>query len=230
MTAPILLTGFEPFDGASTNPSWAAVQRARALWDGPEEMEILELPVEFGRSAQVLDAAVARLRPSLVLAVGQAGGRATLALERVAVNVDDARIPDNAGASPVDEPVVAGGPAAYFTTLPIKAALAALTREGIPAVVSQSAGTFVCNHVFYALMHALAAGAGADGAATASGGAVDAGAARGGFVHVPLSPEQAAGTAHPSMTVEAMAQGLLVVVRTALTTTTDLALAAGATH
>ncbi|SDB89473.1 pyroglutamyl-peptidase I Cysteine peptidase. MEROPS family C15 [Sanguibacter gelidistatuariae] len=230
----VLLTGFEPFAGETTNPSWLAVQRAQELWEGPEALDVLELPVEFGRAAEVLNEAIERLRPELVIAVGQAGGRATLALERVAINVDDARIPDNAGASPVDAAIVVGGPAAYFATLPIKAALAALTREGIPAVVSQTAGTFVCNHVFYALMHALAGAAGDEMAAgePAEGvpGRDHRRGPRGGFVHVPYAPEQAAGTSHPSMTVETMATGLVSIVRTSLTTTTDMALAAGATH
>lgn len=218
----VLLTGFEPFAGEATNPSWLAVRLAQEVWDGPQAVDILELPVEFGRAAAVLRDALERLRPELVIAVGQAGGRATLALERVAINVDDARIPDNAGASPVDAPVVAGGPAAYFTTLPIKAALAALTREGIPAVVSQTAGTFVCNHVFYALMHALVAPPDASIPASSP--------TRGGFVHVPYAPDQAAGTVHASMAVESMAAGLVSIVRTSLATTDDLALAAGEVH
>jgi pyroglutamyl-peptidase len=113
-----------------------------------------------------------RHRPALVIGFGLAAGRAAVTPERVAINVDDARIPDNAGAQPVDRPVVRGGPAAYWSTLPIKAIVAALTREGIPAAVSQTAGTFVCNHVFYGLMHALARTPGV----------------RGGFVHVPAVP------------------------------------------
>ena len=137
----------------------------------------MELPCVFGDSARVLAEALERFRPELVLCAGQAGGRARISLERVAINCDDARIPDNAGNQPVDEPVVQGGPAAYFTSLPVKAALAALTAEQIPAEVSQSAGTYVCNHVFYALMHALRLRPGT----------------RGGFVHVPYADTQLAG-------------------------------------
>src|SRR5436190_20912899 len=143
-----LVTGFEPFDGDSVNPAFEALGRL------PRQIEALRLetrslPCVFDRAIGALDDAIAVTSPDIVLCVGLAGGRAQLCLERVAINVDDARIPDNAGASPVDEPVVADGPAAYFATLPIKAMLAALRDGGIPAEVSQTAGTFVCNHVFY---------------------------------------------------------------------------------
>ena len=147
----ILLTGFEPFGGDTANPSWARgpfggtaapIRRARCPGGGTA--------VRLRRVGQVLAEALERFRPELVLCAGQAGGRPRISLERVAINCDDARIPDNAGNQPVDEPVVPGGPAAYFTSLPVKAALAALTRREIPAEVSQSAGTYVCNHVFYA--------------------------------------------------------------------------------
>lgn len=130
------------------------------------------------------------------------GGRAGKGLlERVAINCDDARIPDNKGKRPIDEDVVPGGPAAYFSTLPIKAALRNLQIEGIKGEISQSAGTYVCNHVFYALMHALASKDGVQG----------------GFVHLPYLPEQVPeGNPTPSMPLEAMAAGIAVVVRTAL--------------
>jgi pyroglutamyl-peptidase len=212
----ILLTGFEPFGGATTNPSWAAARSAaRLLAAEGHEVQALELPCVFGASARVLEDAVERFRPDLVLCTGQAGGRARISLERVAINCDDARIPDNAGNRPVDEPVVAGGPAAYFTSLPVKAALAALAVEQIPAEVSQTAGTYVCNHVFYALMHALRRFPGA----------------RGGFVHVPYEDSQLPpGSTAPSLPARQMAAALAVVVRTALTTPADLKLAAGATH
>lgn len=215
----ILLTGFEPFGGESFNPSWAAAQQAADALAaaGLPAMAVL-LPVEFGSSGEVLAAALAEARThgtvDLVVAVGQAGGTEQLALERVAVNIDDARIPDNAGHSPIDVPVAAGGPAAYFATLPVKACLAALSGAGIPAGVSQTAGTFVCNHVFYALMHQLSGQTGT----------------RGGFVHVPYAPEQVAGGTAPSMDVARMARGLEIIARTALGTTTDIPLAAGATH
>ena len=212
----ILLTGFEPFGGEAANPSWAAARSAAVLLQSEGlDVRAVELPCVFGESATVLEDAMARFRPDLVLCAGQAGGRARISLERVAINCDDARIPDNAGNRPVDEPVVRGGPAAYFTSLPVKAALAALTAEQIPAEVSQSAGTYVCNHVFYALMHALRLRPGT----------------RGGFVHVPYEDAQLpAGSSTPSLPAQQMAAALAVVVRTALATTADLKLAAGTTH
>ncbi len=212
----ILLTGFEPFGGEAANPSWAAARSAAVLLQSEGlDVRAVELPCVFGESVTVLEDAMERFRPELVLCAGQAGGRARISLERVAINCDDARIPDNAGNRPVDEPVVRGGPAAYFTSLPVKAALAALTAEQIPAEVSQSAGTYVCNHVFYALMHALRLRPGT----------------RGGFVHVPYEDAQLpAGSSTPSLPAQQMAAALAVVVRTALATTADLKLAAGTTH
>lgn len=212
----ILLTGFEPFGGDTANPSWAAARTAARLLQAQGlDVQAVELPCVFGDSVKVLVEALERFRPELVLCAGQAGGRARISLERVAINCDDARIPDNAGNQPVDQPVVQGGPAAYFTSLPVKAALAALTAEQIPAEVSQSAGTYVCNHVFYALMHALRRRPGT----------------RGGFVHIPYADTQLeAGSSTPSLPAHQMAAALAVVVRTALATTVDLRLAAGATH
>lgn len=212
--AVVLLTGFEPFGGQAVNPSWQAVQLLASRWDGPAELVTLELPVDFRAAGPALAEAIASAQPDVVVAVGQAGGRPDVTVERVAINVDDARIPDNAGCSPVDEPVVAGGPAAYFSTLPVKACVAAMTEAGVPASVSQTAGTFVCNHVFYRVVHELAGRPGA----------------RGGFVHVPFTPEQAAGTRHPSMTLDVIATGLDAVVRTSLAGEDDLRVTGGATH
>ncbi len=212
----ILLTGFEPFGGETVNPSWTAARSAaRLLQSEGLDVQALELPCVFGESATMLEEALERFQPELVVCAGQAGGRPRISLERVAINCDDARIPDNAGNRPVDEPVVRDGPAAYFTSLPVKAALAALTAQNIPAEVSQTAGTYVCNHVFYALMHALRLRPGT----------------RGGFVHVPYEDSQLpAGSGTPSLPAQQMAAALAVVVRTALVTTADLKLAAGATH
>ena len=203
----ILLTGFEPFGEENVNPSWQAVQRARdILRSEGHKVEALELPCVFGEAATVLLAAIESLTPDVVVCAGLAGGRERVSLERVAINCDDARIPDNKGKRPIDEEVVPGGPAAYFSTLPIKAALRNLQIEGIKGEISQSAGTYVCNHVFYALMHALAT---KDGV-------------RGGFVHLPYLPQQVSvGSATPSMPLEAMAAGIAVVVRTAVQAPVD---------
>ncbi len=212
----ILLTGFEPFGGESTNPSWSAAREAAArLRAGGLEVQAVELPCVFGDAVRVLEAALEQYHPDLVICAGQAGGRARVSLERIAINCDDARIPDNAGNAPVDQTVVTGGPAAYFSTLPVKAALADLLAAGIPAEVSQTAGTYVCNHVFYGLMHALRLRTGT----------------RGGFVHVPYERAQLPpGSTDPALPLEQLVEALAVVVRTTLATTVDLRIAAGATH
>lgn len=210
----ILLTGFAPFGGETRNPAWEAVSALGGVRISGHRVVARELPVVFGASLKVLRAAIRDTRPALVLCVGQAGGRAQLSLERVAINVDDARIADNAGACPIDMPVVADGPDAYFTTLPIKAMLVALREAGIPAEVSQTAGTYVCNHVFYGLMHALRRTR-----------------VRAGFIHVPYAPAQAAlHPGAPSLAIETMVAGLRIALRAALTTTTDRRIAAGAEH
>lgn len=190
-----LVTGFEPFGGDPINASLEAMQRLPAQ-AGAVEIVTAALPTSYARSLPALEAAIARTRPDLVLCVGQAGGRAALCLERVAVNVQDAEIADNDGARPVDAPVVAGGPAAYLATLPVRAAVAALRAEELPAQLSMSAGTYVCNHVFYGLMH-FAATRGK--------------AYRGGFLHVPCLPRQAADNA-PSMALDDIVRGIGIVL------------------
>lgn len=196
---PVLVTGFEPFGGESVNPSARVAQalHGRTI-DGVPVIGIV-LPCVFGAAIDVLRAALDRHRPQLVLALGQATGRSALSIERVAINVDDARIPDNAGAQPVDTPVVAGAPAARFSTLPVKAMVAALREAGHPAELSNSAGTFVCNHVFYALQHALRTRR----------------SVRSGFMHLPLLPEQARA-GQPSLALAAMIDGTALALSTAL--------------
>lgn len=151
----VLITGFEPFGGEQVNPSWEVVSQLDNAIIAGCRVVARQLPCVFGESLSVLNSAIDTLSPSLVLAIGQAGGRTDITVERVAINVDDARIPDNKGQQPVDEPIVAGGPAAWFSTLPIKAMVAAMREAGVPASVSQTAGTFVCNHVMYGLLHKL---------------------------------------------------------------------------
>ncbi|WP_342114363.1 pyroglutamyl-peptidase I [Pseudoduganella sp. OTU4001] len=211
----VLLTGFEPFNKEPINPAWEAVRALDGWQEGGSRVIARQLPCVFGDANAAMSALLDELQPALVIAVGQAGGRVDLSVERVAINVDDAPIKDNADQQLVDAPIVPGGPAAYFSTLPIKAIVAALRAAGLPASVSQTAGTFVCNHVFYGLMHALAA-------------RTDV---RGGFIHIPYLPEQAAR--HPgaaSMSLAQMVEGLRVAVRTALATDRDAVVAAGATH
>ena len=214
----ILLTGFEPFGGESVNPSW---EIARAL-DGwaceGRTVRAVQLPCAFGDALGRLDEALAAHRPELVVCLGQAGGRTEISLERAALNVDDARIPDNLGRQPIDAAVVPGGPVAYFSTLPIKALARDLRDAGVAAAVSNTAGTFVCNHVFYALMHRLAT--------------VPALAhARGGFVHVPYTPEQVATRAGvPSMPLATQVEGIRQALRSAVLTRADVRETAGREH
>lgn len=152
----VLLTGFEPFGGATSNSSWDAAVLLVRGWTGPATLVTASLPVVFGRAADTLEELIERHGPDLVVATGMAGGRTEITPERIAINVDDARIADNAGARPVDEPIVPDGPAAYFSGLPVKEIVQRLQAAGLPASVSDSAGTFVCNHVMYRLMHSVA--------------------------------------------------------------------------
>lgn len=210
----VLLTGFEPFNKEIINPAWEAV-RALQGWSGEGfALHVLQLPCVFGDANRVIGEAVGRLKPDVVIAVGQAGGRVDMSVERVAINVDDAPIADNAQRQLVDQAIVTGGPAAYFSTLPIKAVVAALRDAGLPASVSQTAGTFVCNHVFYGLMHRTA------------GTPV-----RAGFIHIPYLPEQAA--AHPgaaSMALADMVRGLKIAVEVSVNAIEDVRTAGGQTH
>jgi len=217
MIKTVLLTGFEPFNGAAINPAWEAV-RALEGWSGEDfRVEVRQLPCVFVDANRALADMVEALHPDVVIAVGQAGGRAEISVERVAINVDDASILDNAGRQPVDQAIAEEGPAAYFTSLPIKAMVAAMREAGLRAGVSQTAGTFVCNHVFYGLMHHVAA----------SGRAVKAG-----FIHVPFLPEQAEGREDtpPSMALDDIVAGIRIAVETAVRVERDVMQAGGATH
>jgi pyroglutamyl-peptidase len=190
----ILVTGFEPFGGQSLNPSWEVARALNGFALEGAQVVSVQLPCVFAQALPALQQALAQNRPDIVLALGQAEGRCDFSVERVAINVMDARIADNAGAQPIDVPVVAGAPAAYFSTLPIKALVAGLRAGGFPASVSQTAGTFVCNQVFYALQHTLA------------GRGVHSG-----FMHLPLLPEQAAqwpGPTLPSWPVSVQVAGV----------------------
>ena len=211
--ARVLLTGFEPFGGAAVNPSWTAASLAAAEPPRGVRAEAVVLPCVFGDSLTALRAAVLRTAPDLVLCVGQAGGRPDVTVERIAVNLDDASIADNAGRRPVDEPVVPGGPAAYFGGLPVKACVAAVRAAGLPASVSQTAGTFVCNHVFYGLMHLIA---------------TELPDLRGGFVHIPFDPAQVTDQSKPSLPAHCSAEALRVIMTTALTRTGDARISGGA--
>jgi pyroglutamyl-peptidase len=211
----ILLTGFDAFNGAADNPSRRAV---RAVADGPAppRTRIVSdiLPVSYADGGALLEAAIRRWRPDVVIATGLAGGRAEISVERVAINVDDARIPDNDGARRIDTPVIEGGPAAYFATLPIKAIVSAIRAEGVPAQISQTAGTFLCNHVFYRACHLAA---------------TEFPWMRVGFLHMPWLPEQVAETpGAPSMALASIIAALRAAIIAARDTAADLRVADGA--
>lgn len=153
--APLLLTGFEAFDGRALNASWEAVRALEGERIGAHVLRVARLPCRFGSAIEQLQQALDRHRPALVLCVGEALNRQAFSLERVAINWIDARIPDNDGCQPIDQAVRDGAPAAYFSRLPIKAMAQALRAAGLPAEISYSAGSYVCNQVFFGLMHAL---------------------------------------------------------------------------
>lgn len=211
----VLITGFEPFGGERVNPSWEVVKQLNDMELAGARIIARQLPCVFGEALEALNTAIDEVQPVMVLAIGQAGGRTDITLERVAINVDDARIPDNQGQQPIDEPIVESGPAAYFSTLPIKAMVGSMREAGIPASVSQTAGTYVCNHVMYGLLHRLS----------------DQQAIKGGFIHIPYLPEQAA--AHlgaPSMAATTVLFALELAISIALQVEHDLKVVGGATH
>ncbi|MHA6205998.1 pyroglutamyl-peptidase I [Dyella soli] len=211
-TPRILLTGFTPFGDEDINPSWEAVRVLHGEHVAGHEVVAQLLPTAFDASRSELEQALASVEPALMIGVGQAGGRSRLSIERVAINVQDARLPDNAGAQPIDEPVIADGPAAYFSTLPIKAMLAALQADGLPAEISNTAGTYVCNHVAYLMLHLAARRKGV----------------RAGFIHIPYLLAQAARFPQaPSMAQADVTRGLMLAMRVAASQVIDRKLGAG---
>jgi pyroglutamyl-peptidase len=207
----VLLTGFEPFDQDRVNPSWEAVRQLDGVRLGSNVQIVARLlPCAFATAGACLTGLIDELHPAMVIATGLGPGRSDISVERVAININDARIPDNLGEQPIDTAVVAGGPAAYFTTLPIKAMVKAVRDAGVAASVSQTAGTFVCNQVFYLLQHALA-GSGV----------------RSGFIHVPFLPEQVVDSQRPSMALDTLVAGLQTAVLAAWQTPVDAEEAGG---
>lgn len=184
----LLITGFDPFGGESINPAWKAV---RLLPDVIRDFELvkLEIPTVFGAAAQVVIDKAEEIHPDAIISVGQAGGRAAVTPEMVGINLRYASIPDNMGALPCDIPIAEGGPAAYFSTLPVRAMAKAICDAGLPGAVSYSAGSFVCNDVLYSLLHHF-----------------DEAAVRAGFIHVPFLPEQTVDK--PSLPLEQTAAAL----------------------
>jgi pyroglutamyl-peptidase len=210
----ILVTGFGPFGGEPINPALEAVKKLDKRVIAGHSIVTRELPVVRQDSINAIAKYIKELDPVLVVAIGQAGGRLEITPERIAINIDDYRIADNAGNKPVDESVVVRAPAAYWSTLPIKAMVKAMKEKGIPASVSNSAGTFVCNHLFYGLMHQLA---------------TEGNKRRGGFIHIPYLPEQAARLgAQPSLGLDTIVNGLEIAIQVAITNAGDVKVTGGA--
>ncbi len=210
-----LITGFDPFGGESINPAFEAIKNMAESIDGCSVVK-QEIPTVFRKSLQVLEEAIDRENPDVVICVGQAGGRFTLSLERVGINLDEARIPDNEGNQPEGNPIYEDGDTAYFSTLPNKAILKSLTAHSIPASLSYSAGTYVCNHVLYGLMHMIQR---------------KYSHIRGGFIHVPFLPEQVLDKRNmPFMSLDMITKALEITVQTVLAHEVDIDFPAGETH
>ena len=221
----VLLTGFDAFGGDTINPSWLVAQALDGETIQGHLVVAAQLPTQFAASRKLLAALLRKHQPALVLCLGLAGGRAGLWLERIAINVQDARIADNAGAQPIDKPIVPRGPAAYFSTLPIKAMQRAIENQGVPVEISQTAGTFVCNSIFYALLHQLsfAAHKSPKNSLVTQRGSQSSQVPCGGFIHVPYLPNQ--GTPH--MELHDMVLGVRTACACALATGKDISQSAG---
>lgn len=211
----VLITGFEPFGGELVNPALEAVMRVRQKIDHIEVIKA-KLPVVFHQSISVLQGLIESHSPNVVICVGQAGGRTAITLERIGINVDDARISDNEGNTPVDQKINPNGPDAYFSTLPIKAIVKAINECGIPANVSNTAGTYVCNHILYGLCDYIVS---------------NSLEIKGGFIHVPFAPEQVIkNPGQPSMAIDNIVSAIEIAIKTSCLLSKDIALADDATH
>jgi pyroglutamyl-peptidase len=203
----VLITGFSPFGGEKINPSIEAVRKLEDVIAGFEIVK-LEIPTVFHKSIMELEKAIIKENPDIVICVGQAGGRFELTIERVAINVDDARIPDNEENQPIDKAVFEAGENAYFSNLPIKAMVEEIRKGGIPASISNSAGTFVCNHIMYGLLHLIH---------------TRYPAIRGTFIHVPFIPTQVMSKPNtPYMEIEKITEGLALAIRAAIENKEDI--------
>ncbi|HFI0214018.1 TPA: pyroglutamyl-peptidase I [Streptococcus suis] len=213
----IIVTGFDPFGGEAINPALETIKSLPKSIAGAE-MIIVEVPTVFDKAARVLEEKMAEHKPDAVLCIGQAGGRADLTPERVAINQDDARIPDNEGQQPIDRTIRPDGPAAYFSTLPIKAMVEAIRSAGIPASVSNTAGTFVCNHLMYQALYLAEK---------------QIPKTKAGFLHIPFLPEQVVDKPGlPSMSLETIVKGIEVAITAlvAYADKEDIKTVGGATH
>ena len=207
----LLLTAFTPFDGERINPALEAVKLVKDRI-GNLLIVKLEVPTVFGKSIDTVREAIEREKPDFVLSIGQAGGRADITPERVAINLDDARIPDNEGNQPIDEPIFPDGENAYFSTLPVKAMVEAIRKEGLPSSLSNSAGTYVCNHLMYGVLYYLDKRP----------------VIKAGFIHVPYIPEQTKNKKEmPALELSEIVRGLEAAITAIAINGTDKKLAYG---
>jgi len=203
----ILVTGFDPFGGEKINPALVAVKQLPNDIDGVQIVK-KEIPTVFNKSIEILYKALKEEQPDAVICVGQAEGRSTISVERVAINQDDALIPDNEGTQPIDRMIISDGPAAYFSTLPIKAMVRDMKASKIPASISNTAGTFVCNHLMYAALHYAA---------------LNQSNLKAGFVHIPYLPMQVVDKPNmPSMSCADIVKGLTTLIQTTIHVQDDI--------
>lgn len=211
----VLITGFDPFGGESINPAWEAVKLLPDEIAGARIVKLM-IPTVVNRSIERVHEAMKAENPDIVISVGQAGGRFGVTPERVAINVTDARIPDNEGNQPIDVPVFADGDAAYFSNLPVKAMVRAINEAGLPSVLSNTAGTYICNHVMYGILYYIHR---------------EFPNMRGGFIHVPYCTAQVTDKpATPSMSLADIAAALEAAVRAAVEYKDDIRMSGGALH
>lgn len=211
----ILVTGFDPFGGEKINPAIESVKKLPDIIAGAKIIK-LEIPTVCHRSLKVIEEAIQKYDPDVILSIGQAGGRSDITVERIGINVDDCRIPDNDGQQIIDEPIFADGPDAYFVNLPIKAMVARIQSRQIPASISNTAGTFVCNHVTYGVRHMIE---------TRYPGK------RSGFIHIPFLPQQVIDKKDmPCMSLQTIVDGLIGAIEAIVDTKEDLKITGGATH
>ena len=209
----ILITGFDPFGNESVNPAYEAVKLLPGEIAGAEIIK-LEIPTVFNKCDAVVDEAIDKNSPDVVLSIGQAGGRFDISVERVAVNIADGRIPDNAGYQPIDEPIRKGGPNAYFASVPVKAMVEKIRGKGIPASVSYTAGSYVCNFIMYCVLHSIAS---------------KHKNIRAGFIHVPFMTSQGIGKPvnTPTMSIESIASAIAAAVEAIVENKSDIGTAEG---
>ncbi|MCY9376934.1 pyroglutamyl-peptidase I [Bacillus sp. T17B1] len=215
MRKKVLITGFDPFDKETVNPSWEAAKQLNGLETDEAIIKAEQIPTVFRTALDTLRQAIQKHQPDIVICVGQAGGRMQITPERVAINLSDARIPDNEGHQPIDEEISPRGPAAYWTGLPVKRMTAKMKENGIPAAVSYTAGTFVCNYLFYGLMDHISR---------------TAPHIRGGFIHIPFIPEQTIDKTAPSLSLDTIVRALRIAAVTAAQYDEDLKTPGGTLH